>query len=589
MTSRRLAVPLLISFLAFLESAAYSVEIADSFRFPLDAPWQVRRGFAEDYIQEWCGYHLAEDVHAPAGTQVFAAATGVIEYADDTEGIGGAIHILHTLPDGSTVITIYYHLRRTANGGRAHAIGEIVHKGDPLGVTSSRKEDYGEAPHLHFGVRPGPYLSNLDPRTKKWFYPGYTAIYINHSGPRQCDVDPERDRTDPIHDAIVDEWARPTDFINTHLQPPLSSSPTFAPKLDKLVGPGPLGLAVADFDGDQRTDIAVAIYNGGNGDHLSILHNIGTAGNPNFDLPIDVMTGRGPEGVAAGDLNNDGKMDLVTANADSQNVSVLRNFSTQGFIDFQPVLPALPMVGTPHRVVIADFDSDGRPDLIVTSNSGRLVSVFHHVNDPNTIAFDYRRDFGVNDFLNDLAVADIDRDTKPDILVPRNASGQLTILQNTSSQGNVQAGTLPPLPAGVASRGIAVGDLNGDLAADIVVSAIGGVGVFRNSSSPGVFDLSRTDLPTGTHPDALAIGDLDKDGRPDVVAANPSDDTISVLQNASAGGPIVLTPLELRPATGLTPINLVLEDVDRDGWLDIVVANHDGDSISIILNTSGQE
>lgn len=371
----------------------------------------------------------------------------------------------------------------------------------------------------------------------------------------------------------------------------IGPSPTFAPKLDKLVGPQPLGLVAADFDGDQRTDIAVTIYNGGNGDHLSILHNVGTVGNPNFDLPIDVMTGRGPEGVAAGDLNNDGKMDLVTANAASLNVSVLRNFSTQGFVDFQPVLPALSMIGTPHRVVVTDFDSDGKPDLIVTSNNGRLVSVFHHASDPNAIAFDYRRDYGVDDYLHDLAVADIDRDTRPEILIPRSTSGLLTIFQNNSTPGNVQAAALTPLQAGTSPiGGVAVADLNNDPnhALDFVVAAIGGLGVFQNGSSPGVFNLSRTDVLTGTSPDAVAIGDLDNDGLVDVVAANPNDDTISVLQNRSAGGPIVLSPLDKKPQTGATPLGLALGDVDGDGWLDIVVANHQGSSISVFLNTTGK-
>jgi len=366
-----------------------------------------------------------------------------------------------------------------------------------------------------------------------------------------------------------------------------SRSTSFAPKVDLQTGTEPLGLMVTDLDGDGRRDIAVTIYNNGSGDHLTIFRNTGTVGHPQFDAPVDIPTGRGPEGMAAGDLNNDGKPDLVAANPGDSTISVLRNSSTPGLMQFDSVPLSLSAPPTPHRIAIADFDGDGKPDLIVTSNSGRLVSVFHHATDPNTIAFDYRRDFGATGFLNDLAVADIDRDTRPEILIPITDTGLLTILQNNSSPGNVQASALAPLAAGAAPiRGIAVGDLNNDHAADVVVAAIGGVGVFQNSSSPGVFNLSRTDLPTGTNPDAVAIGDLDKDGLSDVVVANPSDRTLTVLRNASTGNTIVLTPLALRPITGLTPISLVLGDVDGDGWLDIVVANHDGNSISIFLNTT---
>jgi hypothetical protein len=371
-----------------------------------------------------------------------------------------------------------------------------------------------------------------------------------------------------------------------------SSAPalSFSSKFDLMTGTEPLGLAVADFDGDGRTDIAVTIYNNGNGDHLTVFRNTGTVGHLQFDpLPIDVPTGSGPEGIAVGDLNNDNKVDLVTVNPGNSSISVLRNFSTNGFIDFEPVALSLSAPPTPHRVVIADFDGDGRPDLIVTSNSGRLVSVFHHGSDPNVISFDYRRDFSAGDFLSDVAVADIDHDTRPEILVT--LSDGLKVFQNQSTQGNVQATGLTTLAAGTVPRGIAAGDLNNDQLPDVLVAAIGGVGVFQNHSSPGMFDLRRTDLLTGTNPDAVAIGDLDKDGFLDAVVANPSDNTLTVLHNTTGnmGAPIALTALQTPLATGLNPFSLVLGDVDGDGWPDIVSANIDANTISIILNTTGHQ
>jgi len=576
-----------ILFCGYIVSPAYAVEIADSFRFPLDVPWHFSNGFANFYDTTWCGYHLAEDAAAPSRTPVFAAANGVIGLAQDVNDIGGAIHIIHTLPDGSQVVTIYYHLRRLTDGGMPHTVGAVVHKGDQVGDLSARPEDYGTGPHLHFGVRPGPYKgTERDPRTQEWFYPGYTAIYRN--GLRQCDSDPAGDRTDPIHQQIVAEWVRPTDFLNAHLLPPPTVVPTFASRFDLSTGVEPLSLVVADLDGDHKPDIAVTIYNHGNGDHLTIFRNIGSAGHVQFDpLPIDVPTGTGPEGLAAGDLNNDGKIDLVVANPGNSTMTVLRNFSTPGFMDFEPVPLSLPSPPTPHRVVIADFDHDGLPDIIVASNNGRFVSVFHHASDPNTIAFDYRMDFGAGDFLNDLAVADIDGDLKPEILVPLTDNNQLTIFQNTSSPGSVQASALPPFATGTEPRGIAVADLNNDHALDVVVAEIGGVAVFQNASTIGSFSLSRTDVPTGTNPDGVAIGDLVKDGLPDVVIANSSDNTLTVLHNTSSGNAILLSPLQSPLATGLNPINVVLGDVDGDGWLDIVTANHDGNTVSIFVNTSG--
>jgi hypothetical protein len=366
-------------------------------------------------------------------------------------------------------------------------------------------------------------------------------------------------------------------------------TPTFAPKFDLPTGTEPLGLSIADFDGDGKNDIAVTVYNNGNGDHLTIFRNSGsTPGNLNFDVPVDVPTGRGPEGVIAGDLDNDGKVDLVTANPGDSTVTVLRNHSTKGFIDFEPVLLSLPAPPTPHRVVIADFDGDGRPDLIFTSNNGRIVSVFHHASDPNTIAFDYRMDFGTGDFLNELAVVDLDHDMRPEILVPLQDTGELMAFQNLSTSGNVQASALPPFPTGSMPKGIAAGDLNNDQLPDVLVTETGGVGIFQNHSSQGVFNLSRTDITTGTNPQAVAIGDLDRDGFLDAVVTNPSGNTLTVLHNTTqaVGAAIGLTALQTPLETGMNPINLVLGDLDGDGWLDIVVANHDAGTISVILNTT---
>src|SRR5262249_28037981 len=143
--------------------------------------------------------------------------------------------------------------------------------------------------------------------------------------------------------------------------------------------------------------------------------------------------------------------------------------STPGSINFATVGPPLSFLPTPHRVVIADFDGDGKPDIIVTSNNGRFVSVFHHGSDPNTISFDYRMDFGAEGFLNELAVADIDGDAKPDILIPVEDTSHLTIFQNTSSPGSVHASALSPFATGTSPNGVAVGDLNNDHVPDVVV------------------------------------------------------------------------------------------------------------------------
>ncbi|HVT56773.1 MAG TPA: FG-GAP-like repeat-containing protein [Thermoanaerobaculia bacterium] len=369
--------------------------------------------------------------------------------------------------------------------------------------------------------------------------------------------------------------------------PPSATPVTFAPRLDITVGNEPLGLAIADFDGDGKADVAVGLYDNGIGNKVRILRNIGSPGNLQFDTPFDLTTGSGPERMAAGDLDNDGKPDLVVANPGNSTITIFRNVSTPGSLAFATVQTLF--FPTPHQVVIADFDGDGKPDLIVTSNSGRLVSVFHHAADPSTIAFDSRTDFSLESYPNQLAVADIDGDGKPDILVPMQNTSNLWIYRNTSSPGTVGAQTVSPFATGTSPEGIAVGDLNADGKIDILVPSVAtsSLGVFTNGSSPGgPFSVTRKDWPTGAGPGAVAVGDLNRDALPDIVVANGGANTITIFRNTSSSGVIDLTA-QPDLATPSGPINIVLGDLDGDGLPDIVVANHNSQNISIFLNTTG--
>lgn len=360
----------------------------------------------------------------------------------------------------------------------------------------------------------------------------------------------------------------------------MAQAQVFSTRIDIPTATEPLGLAVADFDGDSKRDVAVSIYEHGTGNHLTVWRNLSTPEVLQFDAPLDFPAGTGPEGIAAGDLNGDGKADIAIASASSSTITFLRNVSTIGYVSFQSA-PSLSLA-TPHQIVIADFDGDGKPDLIVTSNSGMMVSVFHHGPDPTQIAFDSRTDFALGSFPNDLAVADIDGDGKPDIMVPITNNDNLAIFRNTSTPGMVQAAAQVLFPTGTTPRGVAVADLNSDGRLDILVPEGGSnkLGVFTNSSTPGNLSLTRGDFATGISPNPVSVGDLDQDGKVDVVVANSDANTITVFHNASDNGAIALTSSpELSVAT--TPITVGLGDLNGDGRLDVVVTNHEAASFSV--------
>jgi len=177
--------------------------IAYSFRLPLEGDWTpLTQDFANWYK---CGYHLAEDVTRDSEVPVYATADGIVKLANlKGDGYGYVVIIQHKLPpddpDGDYVCTLYGHLRKEG----LIASGVSVSKGDVIGNLSSKPEYNWGVIHLHFGIREGPYLGEInDPRTGHWYYAGYTKIHD------QCD------KYDSKHQQILAEWFNPTtDLIN---------------------------------------------------------------------------------------------------------------------------------------------------------------------------------------------------------------------------------------------------------------------------------------------------------------------------------------------------------------------------------------
>src|SRR3989454_11466386 len=106
-------------------------------------------------------------------------------------------------------------------------------------------------------------------------------------------------------------------FASTVPNPALAQTPLFTAPRDFGVGFNPASVAVGDFNGDGKRDLAVANYNSST---VSVL--LGN-GNGTFQPAVTLAVGANPLAVAVGDFNRDGKLDLVVANAGAGTVSVL--------------------------------------------------------------------------------------------------------------------------------------------------------------------------------------------------------------------------------------------------------------------------
>jgi alpha-tubulin suppressor-like RCC1 family protein len=381
---------------------------------------------------------------------------------------------------------------------------------------------------------------------------------------------------------------------------------------------GPFSTVIADLDGDGKPDLIIGnVY----AHNVSLFRNISTAGSltaasfaARVDLPgLGGVTHDNPVGLTVADVDGDGKLDIIICDRNVNQILVYRNTSTPGGFAFAPPV-SFPAANDPRHVRAADVDGDGLPDLVVANYVDGTISIFRNTSTPGSVAFAPRVNFAAGAGAYDMAIADLDGDGKPDIAAVNHDAGTISIFRNTSVPGTISASSLDapvtfstpadsqsviaadldgdgkldlltgsiqpqlmstflnqstPGTLSFPSRSdygapgwvheVTAGDINGDGKVDAVIDGelSSYMAVFQNNSAPGAISLGgRVDFPTGYNAWGVSVGDLDGDGRPDVALANVYDNTLSLYQNQtpfSNGPPIVtMNPTSQTVAVGNT-------------------------------------
>ena len=267
------------------------------------------------------------------------------------------------------------------------------------------------------------------------------------------------------------------------------------------VGTAPISIAIGDFNGDGKQDMAVA--NDGSST-VSIRLGNGSGG---FSGSTNVPVGSHPLSIAVGDFNGDGKQDFATANHDSNNVSIRLGDGLGGFSGTTSV-----SVGdSPFAVAIGDFNGDGKQDLAVANSNSNSVSI--RLGD-GLGGFSGSTEVSVGSATYSIAIGDFNGDGKQDLAAPDNNSDRVFIrfgdgLGNFSGSTEISVGSGP--------YGIAIGDFNGDGNQDLAVatSFAGAVSIVFGDGLGGF--NGATEIGTIGGPETLAIGDFNGDGRQDLV------------------------------------------------------------------------
>ena len=339
-------------------------------------------------------------------------------------------------------------------------------------------------------------------------------------------------------------------------------------------------VAGADFDGNGKVDLALgglfdgAVY-AGNGD--------GT-----FGTGVFLPNNNGAYALLVVDINGDKKPDILTVddNKFNNSVSFTVNFnnSTSGNLSF--VYPGVQHAGEYQILGLAlgDFNHDGKLDAVTVNNATNNVSILlgdgkgHFESSVSTLT-------GGSGY-SQMVSADFNGDKKLDFAVASNFGGNNAngVVVVWPGKGNGTFGPSATYQVGNEAYGLVAADLNGDGKTDLAVvnEADNDVSILLNNGN-GTFPNTSPTYPTGNKPVAVTAGNFRLTGHMDLAVANFNDDTIAILPNDGTGK--FGSPIPLSLGSGNAPMHLTSGDFNGDSKPDLAVV--DGDQVSIFLNNNG--
>ncbi|WP_394828098.1 FG-GAP repeat domain-containing protein [Pendulispora albinea] len=332
----------------------------------------------------------------------------------------------------------------------------------------------------------------------------------------------------------------------------------FAPAVDYPAGTSPVAIAVADFNGDRKLDIATANLNSKN---ASVLLN---QGNGTFAPKVDYATGNQPHGVAAGDLNRDGKPDLVVSNWESGTVSVLMNKGQGAF-----AAPVNLYVGAPSSIVVAELTGDSWPDIAYVADPvdpGVQNSIYVIVNQGfgkfDSLRGTFRIDNDSEREAGSLVAADLTGDGKLDLAVAHGGSGTVSVFVN-KGRSRFESGVNYLVGKSHYLRALAAVDVTGDGKLDLVATN-GYVNVLVNQGS-GTF-APNVQYQVGASPESITGADFTGDGKADLAVGQYGTEGVALLVNQGSGTFVAPIPYPIEGSTW----SPVAADISGDGKLDLV-------------------
>lgn len=323
-------------------------------------------------------------------------------------------------------------------------------------------------------------------------------------------------------------------------------------------------LRSSDIDGDGKPDIVSGQHNMGL-NSIEVYRNISTPQHFLFEDKKFIANAHAYGwGFNLADIDGDGKPDLLAA-PNQEYVVFARNNSSPGNILFDPQL-YLPASGGNSSMAVGDLDGNGKPDIVVGSNNSGKLSIIRNTSVPGIPSFAETENIDVPLFILSMGIGDIDGDGRKDIIFQNNSVSNtiaFSYLRNTSTKGQISfAGYVDVPSTGSPQFGdVLVADFDNDNRPDVIVGST----VYRNITTNGVTAFAPP-VSLGTSLSTTILANLNGDEKPDLVA------TGTLFRNLSTPGNIISDP-GVQTIGSFAEYGISAVDFDLDGRIDIVGSN----------------
>jgi hypothetical protein len=328
----------------------------------------------------------------------------------------------------------------------------------------------------------------------------------------------------------------------------------------------PTFLTSANLNADTKPDLIVV--DNANSGFVSVLINNGDG---TFATPVKYAVGANPVGVAVADMNGDNKLDLIVANKGDSSLTVLINQGNGAFTAQAPFA----LAAAPVSITTGDFNNDTKNDVALVAGSNVYVysgtgsggfnatpAQYSAGTFPGVIAAGHFRNSGEVD----LAVVDVFPSSTGVAILLNNGDGTFAnaVLYDLGASPNVSF-------AGGTPNSLAIGDLTGDGKMDLAIAngqfANNGVSVLLGNGD-GTFG-SLTSWVAGQKPAAVVIGNFVGDAKADLAVVNQGSNDVSLLRGNGDG--TFAAPPTLSHISSPGPV--VTGDFNGDGKQDTIVGN----------------